>query len=74
MRVSYGLLLVWDLNRWSGYISSFCTADGDRGTSSCTKDDKILVAGINVRVMTSAMAVVIRSTDLSLACFIEVNP
>ena len=27
-----------------------------------------------MRVMTSAMAVVIRSTDLSLACFIEVNP
>jgi len=32
MRVSYGLLLVWDLNSWSGYIGSFCTADGDRGT------------------------------------------
>ena len=47
---------------------------GTWAISSCTKDDSILVAGINVRVMTSAMAVVIRSTDLSLACFIEVNP
>jgi len=27
-----------------------------------------------VRVMTSAMAVVIRRTDLSIAYFIEVNP
>ena len=47
---------------------------GTGALSSCTKDDQILVAGINVRVMTSAMAVVILSTDLSLACFIEVNP